>query len=266
MIDTILYDRLGLSPSNSEEEIKKEGKKLLLKYHPDKNENKEEATKKFIEIKEAIDILTDKKKRELYHANGISVVNNINNIQDTPDTGMAGFPGFQGMPFDPSFLFNFMSQFNKINSFRGFPGMPGMQGMPGMSGMSGMPGMPEIPEMADMSKIKDINCCIKIDVPTIQEEAVFNIEYPRNLFCSNCKGKGGEKKTDFLNGLQINRFNMCQNCFGKGFIVEHKKVTITLDKKSVLKLIEKNESIVIVDQGHISDIKKTNLVVKFISM
>ena len=42
MIDTILYDRLGLSPSYSEEEIKKEGKKLLLRYHPDKNENKED--------------------------------------------------------------------------------------------------------------------------------------------------------------------------------------------------------------------------------
>lgn len=247
MIDTILYDRLGLSPSYTEEEIRKEGKKLLLKYHPDKNENKEEATKKFIEIKEAIDILTDKNKRELYHINGISMINNINNIQDRPNNGMNGMNGMN-MPFDPSFLFNFMNQFNKINSFRGMPGFPDIfQGNVGNGGNVGM------------GEINDINCCIKIDIPTIQQQSVFNIEYPRNLFCNNCNGKGGEKK-------EINRFNMCQNCFGRGFLVEQKKVVITLDKESVLKLIENNESIVIVDQGHVSESKKTNLIVKFTKM
>jgi hypothetical protein len=59
---------------------------------------------------------------------------------------------------------------------------------------------------------------------------------------------------------------MCQNCFGRGFFVEQKKVVITLDKESVLKLIENNESIVIVDQGHVSESKKTNLIVKFTKM
>lgn len=77
MKDTILYEKIGLDCNLSNEDIKKEGKKLLLKYHPDKNENKEESSKKFIEIKEILDILTNTEKRELYHKIGISILNNI---------------------------------------------------------------------------------------------------------------------------------------------------------------------------------------------
>ena len=71
MKDRILYDRLELSPDLSHHQLKKEGKKLLLKWHPDKNpDNQKEASKKFIEIKEALDVLTDPEKREKYHQLG----------------------------------------------------------------------------------------------------------------------------------------------------------------------------------------------------
>jgi len=73
MKDCILYDNLGLSPYLTDEEIKKEGKKLLLQYHPDKNlQNSEEASKKFIEIKEILDILIN--KREEYHTYGVNIL------------------------------------------------------------------------------------------------------------------------------------------------------------------------------------------------
>ena len=42
--------------------IKKHFRKLSLKYHPDKNGKKE----KFIELKDAYDILIDKEKRKMY--------------------------------------------------------------------------------------------------------------------------------------------------------------------------------------------------------
>ena len=44
--DTTFYDRLEVTPTTSIEDIKKKGKKLLIKWHPDKNPNNvAEATK-----------------------------------------------------------------------------------------------------------------------------------------------------------------------------------------------------------------------------
>jgi DnaJ family protein B protein 6 len=65
------YEILGVSKSANDKEIKKAYRKLALKWHPDKNpQNQEEANRKFREISEAYDVLSDKQKRREYDLYG----------------------------------------------------------------------------------------------------------------------------------------------------------------------------------------------------
>mmetsp|Transcript_57664 Transcript_57664/g.113506 ORF Transcript_57664/g.113506 Transcript_57664/m.113506 type:complete len:320 (-) Transcript_57664:124-1083(-) len=61
------YDTLQLPKNSSDVEIKKAYRKLAMKWHPDKNpDNAEEAARKFQEIGEAYDVLSDMEKRAIY--------------------------------------------------------------------------------------------------------------------------------------------------------------------------------------------------------
>lgn len=54
----------------TDEQIKRAYRKLALKYHPDKNPGNEEAHKKFTEISNAYEALSDREKRNIYDRYG----------------------------------------------------------------------------------------------------------------------------------------------------------------------------------------------------
>jgi DnaJ-class molecular chaperone len=128
------YEILGVGPDASDAEIKKAYRTLSLKHHPDRNpENIDEAKKKFQDINEAYERLSDSEQRkqydhELKFGSGSGPVSahdeftDINNIFNMI-FGQGGFPG-QGMP-----------GFMNIHAMHGMQGGPEIRffhnGMPG---------------------------------------------------------------------------------------------------------------------------------------
>ncbi|XP_061082486.1 dnaJ homolog subfamily B member 2 isoform X1 [Conger conger] len=102
------YDILGVSRNASSEDIKKAYRKLALRWHPDKNpDNKEEAERKFKEIAEAYEVLSDTSKREAYGHFG---------KDGMPSSGSSG----SSSPGDfPGFAFTFRSPDEVFREFFG---------------------------------------------------------------------------------------------------------------------------------------------------
>jgi len=88
-----LYKILELKNTASANEIKKQYRKLTLKYHPDRNPGNNEAKDKFTAVAEANEILSDPKKRRLYDRGGMEAVKN--HVDQQQQGG--GFDPFGGM-------------------------------------------------------------------------------------------------------------------------------------------------------------------------
>ena len=148
------YKTLGIQKGATEDEIKKAYKKLALKWHPDRNQdNKAQADKKFQEISEAYEVLSDSNKRTIYDQYGEAGLKG-----GIPEQG-GGMPGgfhfsSGGSGFNPSnaediFKAFFSSSgaspfggsFSSGDEFGGNGGFQTFSGMPGGFGMGGMPGM-----------------------------------------------------------------------------------------------------------------------------
>ncbi|KAI8870735.1 DnaJ-domain-containing protein [Ramicandelaber brevisporus] len=113
------YKLLGLTnKSATEDEIKAAYKKQALKWHPDRHrQDKEEATRKFKEVSEAYEVLSDKDRRAIYDQFGEEGLKGGAGMPG--GAGMGGFPGGAGMGgFPGGGTFHFTSSGGGPGGFR----------------------------------------------------------------------------------------------------------------------------------------------------
>ncbi len=89
------YKVLGVDKNATQDQIKKAYRKLARKYHPDVNPNDENAKKKFQEINEAYEVLSDPEKREKYDKYGENW-KHADEFEKAGFQGKSGFGGFDG--------------------------------------------------------------------------------------------------------------------------------------------------------------------------
>ncbi|XP_046964807.1 dnaJ homolog subfamily B member 6 isoform X3 [Vanessa cardui] len=101
------YRTLGVTRTATEAEIKKAYRKLALKWHPDKNpDNADEANRRFKEISEAYEVLSDERKRRVYDQYGKEGLNSSRGRHSASDEDYDF--GYHSFPFtfrDPEEVF-----------------------------------------------------------------------------------------------------------------------------------------------------------------
>lgn len=179
------YQVLGITKSASQEEIKKAFHKLAHKYHPDKGGDE----KKFKEINEAYQVLSDKNKRAQYDQFGRV-------FEGGQPGGADGFSGFnwawgnqnqQEVEFDLNDLGDIFGEF--------FGGA-------------------RRATKKDLRKGKDIQVDIEIPLEKTLIDFVQTINLSKQIVCNRCSGSGAEPNT---------KIKECFSCRGSGQVQQVKK-------------------------------------------
>jgi molecular chaperone DnaJ len=181
------YEVLGVAKTASQEEIKKAFHKLAHKYHPDKGGDE----KKFKEINEAYQILSDKTKRAQYDQFG--------RVFDGsgPQAGQDGF-GFNwawGNKSQQDVEFDLNDLGDVFEEFFGFGGA-------------------RKTSKKDARRGKDIEVQIEIPLEKTLNDFTEKISLQKYIVCNRCKGAGAEPGT---------KIKECFSCRGTGHVQQVKK-------------------------------------------
>jgi molecular chaperone DnaJ len=179
------YEVLGVTRSATQEEIKKAFHKLAHKYHPDKGGDE----KKFKEINEAYQVLSDATKRAQYDQFG--------RVFEQGQPGGSAYNWAWGpRPQGEEVEFDFSDLGDVFEEFFG-------------GGFSSRRS-----QKKDSRRGKDIQVDIEIDLERTLKDSVEKINLSKFVTCQRCQGVGGEP------GSKIKE---CFSCRGTGQVQQVKK-------------------------------------------
>ena len=214
------YEVLGVSKDATDDQLKKAYRKLAKKYHPDANlDNKKEAEKKFKEVNEAYETLSDPQKRRMYDQFGPDGPQGFGGAGG-PFGGQSGYYTYNGSGFDGFSDFGDFGDLGDI--FSSFFG--------GGFGRN---------SRAKQGPTKGADINLRMDITF--EQAFSGIEkevsVTRNEECDICHGTGAKPgtsvtKCSVCNGTgkvrqvqntilgQVQTTRTCSNCHGTGEVIK----------------------------------------------
>lgn len=205
------YKTLGIERDATAQQIKKAFRKLSLQYHPDKNQGNEEARKKFVEITEAYEVLSDEEKRQIYDLGGEEGLKKQNEPSSPFDMffgGGGGRGGRGGRQKGPDFRMEFEVTLNDIYNGAEKEFNVNRKVLCMKCRGTGAKG-------GETTKCK--KCKGKGVVMSLQQLGPgFNVQMQSN--CEKCGGKGKTFKT------------ACPHCKGKKVVPEEKSLSAVVEK------------------------------------
>lgn len=236
------YKILGVEKNASESEIKKAYRKLAQENHPDTGKGDE---KKFKEVTEAYEVLSDKQKRAQYDQFGSA----------GPGFGGGGFGGFDFSNINVDFGGSFGDIFD--NFFGG-----GGQRNTGKKGPTKGSDLEMVMQISFEESVFGVSKDIEISAYTTCEKCKGIGAEPGTKLktCDNCSGTGQQIKLQRTPFGQIQTASVCHECQGAGQIPEKKcheckgegrqlktkriktKIPAGIHDQAVIRLTEKGEA------------------------
>jgi molecular chaperone DnaJ len=193
-----LYGSLGVEKDASQDEIKKAYRKLVRRYHPDKNPGDKAAEARFKEVQAAYDVLSDPEKRKQYDRFG----------QQNGRPGGGAGPGFDVGDFDLGDLGDlFGGIFNR--------GRGGRRQEP--RGRRGADAEVTV-NLSFEDSLKGIETRIPVELETACSTCGGSGAKPGTAptICPECKGRGVKAESQGLFALS----QPCPRCRGNGTVIE----------------------------------------------
>ncbi len=182
------YEVLGVARDASDADIKKAYHKLVMKYHPDKNQGDKSAEEKFKEVNNAFDILKDPQKRAAYDRFGDAAFAGGNGA--SAGAGFGGKPFGGGNPFGGAGMEDILREAMRGFGFGDFGGAGGAATGGGNRG-------------------RDLLDEVVIDLKDAFFGTTHTVKFSSNVQCPKCHGNG----TDDGKPAPT-----CPRCGGSGYV------------------------------------------------